>query len=75
MESALSSRVLKIFLIPSDANNKWVSSLESREAGLKGMDSAYTKSVLSLYFRSLNNALVYNDYNNADDLVESIHGF
>jgi hypothetical protein len=34
MESALSGRILKIF--PNDANNKWVSSLELGEAGLKG---------------------------------------
>jgi hypothetical protein len=36
MESALSGRILKIFPIPNDANNKWVSSLELGEAGLKG---------------------------------------
>jgi hypothetical protein len=35
MESA-SGRILKIFPIPNDANNKWVSSLELGEAGLKG---------------------------------------
>jgi cytochrome c-type biogenesis protein CcsB len=75
MESALSGRILKIFPIPNDANNKWVSSLELGEAGLKGMDSTYTKSVLPLYFGSLNNASQSGDYKNADDLVESINGF
>lgn len=75
MESALSGRILKIFPIPNDANNKWVSSLELGEAGLKGMDSTYTKSVLPLYFGSLNNASQSGDYKNADDLVESISGF
>jgi cytochrome c-type biogenesis protein CcsB len=75
MESALSGRILKIFPIPNDPNNKWVSSLELGEAGLKGMDSTYTKSVLPLYFGSLNNASISNDYKNADDLVESLHGF
>ena len=74
MESALSGRILKIFPIPNDANNKWVSSLELGEAGLKGMDSTYTKSVLPLYFGSLNNASKSGDYKNADDLVESING-
>jgi hypothetical protein len=33
MESALSGRILKIFPIPNDTNNKWVSSLELGEAG------------------------------------------
>jgi hypothetical protein len=41
LESALSGRILKIFPIPNDPNNKWVSSLELNEAGLKGMDSTY----------------------------------
>jgi hypothetical protein len=36
---------LKDFPNPNDPNNKWVSSLELNEAGLKGMDSTYTKSV------------------------------
>jgi hypothetical protein len=72
MESALSGRILKIF--PNDANNKWVSSLELG-SWIKGMDSTYTKSVLPLYFGSLNNASKSGDYKNADDLVESINGF
>jgi hypothetical protein len=42
---ALSGQNLKDFPNPNDPNNKWVSSLELNEAGLKGMDSTYTKSV------------------------------
>ena len=75
MESALSGRILKIFPIPNDPNNKWVSALELGEAGLKGMDSTYTKSVLPLYFGSLNQASQTGDFKNADDLVESLNGF
>lgn len=75
MESALSGSILKIFPIPNDPNNKWISYLELEHSGLKGMDSTYTKSVLPLYFGSLNNASLTNDYKNADDLLESINGF
>ncbi len=75
MESALSGRILKIFPIPNNPNNKWVSALELGEAGLKGMDSTYTKRVLPLYFGSLNQASKSGDYKNADDLVESLNGF
>ncbi|NRT17031.1 cytochrome c-type biogenesis protein CcsB [Flavobacterium sp. 28A] len=75
MESALSGRILKIFPIPNDPNNKWVSALELGEAGLKGMDSTYTKSVLPLYFGSLNQASQTGDFKNANDLVESLNGF
>ena len=75
MESALSGRILKIFPIPNHENDKWISYLEVGNSGLKGMDSTYTKSVLPLYFGSLNNASISNDYKNPDDLLESIHGF
>ncbi len=75
MESALSGNILKIFPIPNDPNNKWISFNEVEKSGLKGMDSTYTKSVLPLYFGSLTNASVSDDYKNADELLESIHGF
>ncbi|WKL43831.1 cytochrome c biogenesis protein CcsA [Flavobacterium sp. ZE23DGlu08] len=75
MESALSGRILKIFPIPEDKNNKWISYLELNESGLKGMEATYTKNVLPLYFGSLANASVSNDYKTADELLESMNGF
>ena len=75
MESALSGRILKIFPIPDDKNNKWVSYLELNEADFKGMEATYTKNVLPLYFGSLANASTSNDYKTADELLESINGF
>ncbi|MFV8342065.1 cytochrome c biogenesis protein CcsA [Flavobacterium sp. XS2P39] len=75
MESALSGRILKIFPIPDDKNNKWISYLELNEAGLKGMEATYTKNVLPLYFGSLANASTSNEYKTADELLESINGF
>jgi cytochrome c-type biogenesis protein CcsB len=75
MESALSGRILKIFPIPNDENSKWVSYLELNEAGLKGMDSTYTKSILPLYFGTLNNAIKTQSYNTSDELLESIKGY
>lgn len=75
MESALSGRILKIFPIPEDKNNKWISYLELNESGFKGMEATYTKNVLPLYFGSLANASVSNDYKTADELLESMNGF
>jgi cytochrome c-type biogenesis protein CcsB len=75
MESALSGRILKIFPIPNDSNNKWISYLELNESGMKGMDSTYTKSVLPLYFGTLTNAAETKDYKTSDELLESINGF
>ncbi|RTY88662.1 cytochrome C biogenesis protein [Flavobacterium sp. RSP49] len=75
MESALSGRILKIFPIPEDKNNKWVSYLELNEAGFKGMEATYTKNVLPLYFGSLASAAASNNYATSDELLGSINGF
>lgn len=75
MESALSGRILKIFPIPNHENSKWVSYLELNEAGLKGMDSTYTKNILPLYFGTLNNSIETKSYKTADELLESINGY
>ncbi|MFH7010269.1 cytochrome c biogenesis protein CcsA [Flavobacterium sp. FlaQc-52] len=75
MESALSGSILRIFPVPNDPNNKWVSFLERESAGLKGMDSTYVKQILPLYFSALNNGSISKDFSTADNLVESINGF
>lgn len=75
MEAALSGSILKIFPIPNDANNKWVSYPELSNAGLKGMAATYTQNILPLYFGALEKASASNDYKQADQLLESINGF
>jgi cytochrome c-type biogenesis protein CcsB len=75
MESALSGRILKIFPIPNDPNNKWISYLELNESRMKGMDSTYTKSILPLYFGTLNSASTSNKYTSANELLASLNGF
>ena len=75
MDSALSGSILKIFPIPNDANNKWVSYPELEHAGLKGMAGTYTHNILHMYFAALEAASVSKDYKEADGLLESINGF
>jgi cytochrome c-type biogenesis protein CcsB len=75
MEAALSGSILKIFPIPDDSNNKWISYPELGQAGLKGMVATYTTSILPLYFNALNTASTSKDYKQADELLESVNGF
>ncbi|NDP27713.1 MAG: cytochrome c biogenesis protein CcsA [Flavobacterium sp.] len=75
MEAALSGSILKIFPIPNDVNNKWVSFPELINAGFKGMAATYTQNILQLYFNALEKASVTKDYKQADQLLESINGF
>jgi cytochrome c-type biogenesis protein CcsB len=75
MEAALSGSILKIFPIPNDVNNKWISYPELSEAGLKGMEAKYSENILPLYFGALEKASATDDYVQADELLESINGF
>ncbi|HLT48950.1 MAG TPA: cytochrome c biogenesis protein CcsA, partial [Aequorivita sp.] len=75
LNAALSGSILKIFPIPEDEGNKWVSYPELGDANLKGMDSLYAKNILPLYFDSLKKARENGDYKQADELLESITNF
>jgi cytochrome c-type biogenesis protein CcsB len=73
--SALEGKVMRIFPIPNNENNKWVSYPELTEANFKGKDSLYVRNILPLYFQSLRLAQKDQDYKQADNLLESIYGF
>ena len=72
---AVQGKVLKIFPIPEDENNKWVSYAEVDEANLTGMDSVYTKQILPLYMNALRSARETGDYEKADQYLESIKSY
>jgi cytochrome c-type biogenesis protein CcsB len=73
--SALEGKVMRVFPIPDDASNKWVSYPELNEASFKGKDSLYVQNILPLYFNSLRLARADGDYTQADNLLESLEGF
>ncbi|SDS63644.1 cytochrome c-type biogenesis protein CcsB [Gillisia sp. Hel1_33_143] len=73
--NALNGKMLRIFPIPGDKNNKWVSFPEVEEAGFTGIDSVYAKQVLPIYMSTLNAARDSGDYTQAEDLLKSIQGY
>ena len=73
--SALEGKILRVFPIPDDANNKWVSYPELDEAPFQGNDSLYVHNVLPLYFQSLRIAKQSGNYKQSDELLESLKGF
>lgn len=73
--SAVSGQIMKIFPIPGHENNKWVSYLELNEAGMKGMDSIYTKNILPMYTTSLLKSIETKDFKPSDELLTSIINF
>ena len=73
--SALEGKVLRIFPIPNDSLNKWVSFPEIDEVNFIGNDSLYVKNVLPLYFQALRLGKTNGDFSQSDELIESLKGF
>lgn len=71
--SALTGQILKIYPIPGDANNKWVSYLEITET--KDYDLQMGRRMLPLYFMQLGKAVESKDYADADKTLEHLKTF
>ena len=75
LNSALSGSILKIFPIPNDPNNKWVSYLELNHTGMKGIDSTFTRQILPIYLLAARNAVESKNYKEADFYLSGISKF
>ena len=75
LSSALFGSILKIFPIPGDANNKWVSFPELSESNIKGMDSTFTKQIIPIYLASLANGTETGDYKEANFYLDGIQKY
>ena len=75
LNQALSGGILKIFPIPNDINNKWVSYPELHEANFKGMDSVVTRTILPAYFQLLSEARKTGNYSEADEILDGLKKF
>lgn len=75
LNQALSGSILKIFPVPGDSNDLWVSYPELDEGRITGKDSLFTRSVLPLYFETLRDARKTNDYTKAEEVLELMHNY
>ncbi|TVZ27772.1 cytochrome c-type biogenesis protein CcsB [Gillisia sp. Hel_I_86] len=73
--NALQGKVLRIFPIPGDENNKWISFPEVPESNLTGMDSVYARQILPIYMNALQESKATGDYTNSEELLGSISGY
>lgn len=77
LSDAIEGRSIKIFPIPNDDNNRWVSSKEFRDEGLREKieDTLYGNFINNgfvAYLVTLNNAKQTGDYSKAEDLLTGI---
>ncbi|MFC0604223.1 cytochrome c biogenesis protein CcsA [Winogradskyella pulchriflava] len=75
--NAIEGRSIKIFPVPEDENNTWISSLEFREGGYRDKiaDSLYGNFInngFSAYLVTLNNSKQTGDFTKAEELLEGI---
>ena len=75
LNQALSGSILKIFPIPNDEGNKWVSYLELGEANFKGSDSIAVRSILPAYFQTLQQARKTGNYDRANEVLDGLKKF
>ena len=72
---ALGGSILKIFPVPADPGNKWVSYPELNQSAIKGQDSMFAKTALPLYFNSLSAAKASNDYTKPAEILSLIRAY
>lgn len=71
--SAIAGGILKIYPIPNDENNTWVSQPETlMTKGFKAQDSIFVRKSLPLYVQLLQTAKRTNDYTKANQVLEGI---
>ena len=73
--SAIIGDILRIFPLPNDASNKWVSQNMLDTSGFKGQDSVYVNQLLPAYLLTLSEARKTNDYSKSDEILEGITNF
>ena len=68
--SALSGQILKVFPVPGDKTNKWVSFLEINKPTGTSLDSI--KNIMPFYLNAVDKATQNNDYKLANNLLTGL---
>ena len=69
---AIGGGILKIYPIPRDENNTWVSQPETFNAKFNEQDSLFVRKSLPLYVQLLQTAKRTNDYSKASQILDGI---
>ena len=73
--SAIGGGILKIFPVPNDANQKWVSQPELNEAKFSGTDSVFVRQILPVYVMTLRESRVTGNYTEATQMLDGMKNF
>ena len=70
MFSALEGEILKIFPVPNDLNNRWISTSEVPSENYETVDALFATNIIPLYIKELDNSIASNNYENAEKILE-----
>lgn len=73
--SAIGGGIFRIYPIPNDENNKWVSQPETSTAGFKGTDSVFVRQSLPVYIQLLQEGKKTKKYTEATQILDGIKKF
>lgn len=73
--SAIGGGIIRIYPIPGDENNTWVSLPETSRANFTANDSLFVRKSLPAYLQLLQVAKQSNDYTQADRMLDGIKNF
>ena len=75
LTQATGGTILKIYPIPNDDENRWVSQPETLQAGFSGTDSVFVRQSLPVYFQLLQNSKKTGDYTETNQILDGIKKF
>ncbi|SNR82653.1 cytochrome c biogenesis protein [Lutibacter flavus] len=73
--SAITGDILRIFPIPNDSNNTWVSHNNIDQGNFKGQDSVFVRQILPIYVQTLNASALSKDYSKSNEILDGIINF
>ncbi len=75
LNQALGGGILRIYPIPNDENNKWVSQPETPQANFSGTDSVFVRQSLPVYLQLLQASKKSGDYTETNKVLNGIKKF
>ncbi len=75
LSQALGGGILKIYPIPGNEENKWVSQPETATAGFRATDSVFVRQSLPVYMQLLQASKKSGDYKEPDQILDGIKKF
>jgi cytochrome c-type biogenesis protein CcsB len=73
--SAITGDILRIFPVPNDPNNTWVSHNQINSYKFTGQDSVFVRQILPIYIQTLGKAKTENNYSEANEILDGISRF